>query len=230
MERILPMARTKAPQRRTSTSASKIRSKSGRPTKDEADRRIAHLLDVATHEFAELGYRLASLESIARKVGMAKRTLYSRFPDKTALFLAVCQRMNKRIALSEITNLPNASIETGLHQVIRAILDFVYQPDGLALIKLLQKEGPSFPELIEINHKLYQHNVLNPLIAFWTNQKSKGVLRDIDPAKAASFVTTYIQGELSGRLLQGISAPSPTERDATAKVVSDFLLNGIKIR
>lgn len=61
----------------------------GRPPKDQVPAIDAEILKVATEMFGELGYTNTSMEAIAAKVGIAKRTLYVRYPDKIALFKQV---------------------------------------------------------------------------------------------------------------------------------------------
>jgi len=50
------------------------------------------LLDVALDLFLDQGFERTSIEAICTKAGMAKRTVYARYGDKTALFRAALQR------------------------------------------------------------------------------------------------------------------------------------------
>src|ERR1700759_762818 len=64
----------------------------GRPTKEQAERRQEELLDRALEMFLESGFELVTLDAIAAALGMTKRTMYARYRDKRALFLACVQR------------------------------------------------------------------------------------------------------------------------------------------
>lgn len=55
-------------------------------TTQDRDRRI---LEAASEVFSQHGLRAARMEAIAKAAGVAKATLYSRYPDKEALFRAV---------------------------------------------------------------------------------------------------------------------------------------------
>ena len=61
----------------------------GRPTREEAERRHRSLLATAFRLFLEKGWDGVSIEEISRQSGVAKGFIYSRYPDKAALFGAV---------------------------------------------------------------------------------------------------------------------------------------------
>jgi len=64
----------------------------GRPTRQEAAERDAQLLDKALELFVANGFERTTIEAITAAVGMAKRTVYARYGDKTTLFRAALQR------------------------------------------------------------------------------------------------------------------------------------------
>ena len=55
------------------------------------------ILDVATELFLAQGYGLTTIEALARRAGISKRTFYHRFADKAVLFGAVVHRIVERI-------------------------------------------------------------------------------------------------------------------------------------
>src|SRR4030088_2741926 len=61
----------------------------GRPTREEAVRRDARLLDVATSLFMERGFDGTSIDAVAEAAGVSKPTVYARYRDKRDLFAAV---------------------------------------------------------------------------------------------------------------------------------------------
>ena len=63
----------------------------GRPTRAEAERRHAALLETAMRLFLERGYEPVSVEEIAKQAGVAKRFFYARYADKSALFVAAVE-------------------------------------------------------------------------------------------------------------------------------------------
>ena len=69
----------------------------GRPPKIETARIRDKILDVAAVFFFTEGYGATSIEAIARRARISKRTIYHRFEDKPALFRAVVHRVIERL-------------------------------------------------------------------------------------------------------------------------------------
>src|SRR6202047_1320610 len=68
----------------------------GRPTREEAVRRDARLLDVATKLFMERGFDGTSIDAVAETAGVSKPTVYARYHDKRELFAAVLRGRIRR--------------------------------------------------------------------------------------------------------------------------------------
>ena len=65
----------------------------GRPSRAEALQLRERILVAATHLFLAEGYGSTTIESVAARAGVSKRTLYDRFDDKAVLFAAVVHRI-----------------------------------------------------------------------------------------------------------------------------------------
>ena len=65
---------------------STMRRGAGRPTTEQAEARHGELLDAALEEFLEHGFELTTIEMVAARINMTKRTVYARYPDKASLF------------------------------------------------------------------------------------------------------------------------------------------------
>src|SRR5689334_14892005 len=65
----------------------------GRPSRLESERLSARILDVATALFLGHGFGATSIEAVARRAGISKRTFYHRFRSKEVLFEAVVRRL-----------------------------------------------------------------------------------------------------------------------------------------
>src|SRR6266699_4535907 len=72
-------------------------SRGGRPSRQHAARLGERILDAATHLFMSHGYGATSIEAVARRARVSKRTFYHRFDDKPALFVAVVHRIIDRL-------------------------------------------------------------------------------------------------------------------------------------
>src|ERR1700739_3142243 len=64
----------------------------GRPSREEAGQLQIRILDAATELLLSEGYGATSIEAVARRARVSKRTFYHRFMDKPALTCAVARR------------------------------------------------------------------------------------------------------------------------------------------
>jgi len=93
------------------------------------ERRRPMILDVAFGLFLEHGYKATSMDAIARAVGVTKPVIYSCFPSKSELFLALLDREEQRM-LEELGEVLRAGtqgddLETTLIAAFTALLQAV---------------------------------------------------------------------------------------------------------
>ncbi len=123
----------------------------GRPTRDEAAALGDKILDAATVLFLSDGFGATSIEAVARKARISKRTFYHRFEDKAALYRAVVHRLLQRWLpqFEEIFDAP-APLAIVLERSARRMLSVALTSEALALRRLLLSEAERFPELVDI--------------------------------------------------------------------------------
>ena len=132
-------------------SVPRARGRGGRPSREAAERLGEKILAVATELFLANGYGATSIEMVARKAGIAKRTFYHRFPDKAALFTAVVKGVMTRLRPSDDATLfLGTTLDAILEQLARAILKAALLPEALGFSRLIIAEASRFPELAAI--------------------------------------------------------------------------------
>ena len=89
----------------------------GRPRREGADEEI---LGVALDLLREQGYRAFSLDTIVERTGIAKTTIYRRWPSKSALVAA---------ALAPLTPAPGAHVDALLREATE-VLNLLADSDG----------------------------------------------------------------------------------------------------
>jgi TetR/AcrR family transcriptional regulator, mexJK operon transcriptional repressor len=113
----------------------------GRPSREAAALLGERILDVATELFLAEGYGATSIEAVAQRARISKRTFYHRFPDKAALFGAVVHRIIEGLRPPADTPLyEGGSLEEVLRRLARLILRAVLTPMALALNRLMVAE------------------------------------------------------------------------------------------
>jgi AcrR family transcriptional regulator len=107
------------------------------------------ILEAATELFLTEGYGSTSIEAVAGRAGISKRTFYHRFDDKAALFAAVVHRIIEQIRPpAEMPLLKGAT----LHEILRRLAGFILRaalsPQAIALHRLVTAESTRFPNLV----------------------------------------------------------------------------------
>ncbi|WP_439815382.1 TetR/AcrR family transcriptional regulator [Zavarzinia sp. CC-PAN008] len=118
--------------------------------------RPAEIVDAALDEFIERGYGSASLESIARRAGITKGTIYLYFANKQAVFNAVVSHHVQPLfqeAEQAIAGFQGSTVDLLREHLRQTYIRLVTQEREREMLRLLISEGARFPELTEIYHR-----------------------------------------------------------------------------
>lgn len=183
-----------------------IRPGAGRPTREQAEARLNQLLDTALDHFLEKGFEQATIEAIAGQVGMTKRTVYAKFPDKVALFRAALSLAADRYAVTtqEIAACDTRDLEQTLCNLAFLRIDKVATPNGVRLQRILQTESYRFPDLSDFAFERGAKETLIYLSRLLKRETKAGRLAISDPDRAAGVfmamvVSTPVRFILAGR-------------------------------
>lgn len=116
----------------------------GRPTLSNEE-----LLDTALDLFLEKGFERTSIEAICAAAGMAKRTVYARYGDKTTLFRAALQRAIEEwiVPIGRLRAAETEDLEASLLAIGHILLANIMSPAGLRLLRLTNSESSRSPEI-----------------------------------------------------------------------------------
>ena len=123
----------------------------GRPSREQAALLGDRILDAATDLFLAEGYGATSIEAVAQRARISKRTFYHRFPDKAALFDAVLRRIIQGIRPPpDVPLFEGSDLSEMLRRLARLAVHASVAPMTLALTRLMLTEAQRFPELAAI--------------------------------------------------------------------------------
>jgi TetR/AcrR family transcriptional regulator, mexJK operon transcriptional repressor len=129
--------------------ASKAAGRGGRPSRADASRLRGRILEVATELFLAQGYESTTIEAVAARAGISKRTFYHRFDDKPMLFAAVVHQIIEQIRPpAGVPLIEGATLHDVLRRLAGMILHAALLPQALALHRLVIAESARFPELV----------------------------------------------------------------------------------
>jgi TetR/AcrR family transcriptional regulator, mexJK operon transcriptional repressor len=133
--------------------ATKAVGRGGRPSRADALRLRQRILDVATELFLAEGYGSTTIEAVAARAGISKRTFYHRFDDKSALFAAVVHEIIEQIRPpAGVPLIEGATLRDVLRRLAGMIVRAALSPKAIALHRLVMAESARFPELVRAVH------------------------------------------------------------------------------
>ena len=147
----------------------------------------ARILEAAKQLFLQNGLRGTSMEAIAKEAGVAKPTLYARFPDKEAVFVAIGTAImhDYRRAFAEALAGPGSAAER-----LTAAIGAKY-----ASIDSLLGQSPHGPDLMA-EHMRLNRAVFDDMRA-WVIQQTAAVLKEEgvhDGAERARVILAAVDG------------------------------------
>jgi AcrR family transcriptional regulator len=202
----------------------------GRPSRFASEQLGERILDAATDLFLTDGYGATSIEAIAQRARVSKRTFYHRFEDKAALFAAVVHRIIGRLRPpANVPLLEGADVEQVLRRLAVIILRAALSPQAVALHRLIVAESARFPQLAAVMAQEGSTAEAIALIAGLLEREARaGRLAPGNPTFDAQQFLTMVVAVPQRRAL-GMGAPmTAAELDAWSHDVVDLFLNGCR--
>ena len=111
-------------------------------------RKYDQVIEGARAVFMADGFEGASVDSIAKRAGVSKATLYSYFADKRLLFMevATCECAKQANAAIECIDMANPPAQV-LHHTGTHMLRFMLSEFGQRVFRICVAETDRFPEL-----------------------------------------------------------------------------------
>ena len=127
----------------------------GRPTQAEARKLHQKLRRAGVSTFLKHGYDGTTMDAIARAAGITRRTLYSRYPNKRAVFLDVIPwALSLRIERGSSQEPNDDDLPAALATIARGALARALDPDTVRLTRIAMNESARFPEFAASAHSM----------------------------------------------------------------------------
>jgi AcrR family transcriptional regulator len=206
----------------------------GRPTREEAVRRDARWLDVATPLFMERGFDGTSIDAVAEAAGVSKPTVYARYRDKRDLFAAVLRGRIRdwlaplsAAAEAQATESNPKNIETTLHELSRHMIAQASMPECATLQRILAAQAVQFPALAKLAHEDGWLRGVRGVAILLQQFAARGEIKIDDPELAADLFLNLLLGHSARLALLGIASdPKLLERRRQAAV--ELFLSGVR--
>ena len=185
MKKPLPAKREPAPKKRAHT-----------PIQTRLDDdRVSELLGVAAEVFIERGFEGASTNEIARRANCSKTTLYTRYPSKEKLFLAVLEQRMELILSDFATTLqPELPMEQTLKDYGFRLMQLALSENQLGMIRVISMEASRFPDLGRRFYELGPGRGVAILVNYMEEQIKRERLVKESPQMMAEHLISLITG------------------------------------
>lgn len=202
----------------------------GRPSRADAQRLAHRIVDAASELFFTLGYGATTIEAVARRAGVSKRTFYHRFTDKSALFSAVVHRTIERLRPpADVPLLHGANLADILRRLANLVLRAALSPPAIALHRVIVAESSRFPDLATaVTHQGASEEAIRLIAGVLEHEARAGNLTLDNPRFAAEqFLHMLIAGPQRRAMGIGVAMTS-IEVEAWVCNVVNLFLNGCR--
>jgi len=202
----------------------------GRPSHAAALELRERILKVATELFLKEGYGSTSIEAVAARAGISKRTFYHRFPDKAALFAAVVHRIVEQVRPPpEVPLLQGTTLEEILRRLAGLLLRAALAPQAIALQRLVTAESVRFPNLVRAVYEEGWAQQATALIADLLARELRDAQLSVELRRFEAEQFLHMVVALPQRRIIGLGVPlTPGELDAWADGAVNLFLNGCR--
>lgn len=192
----------------------------------EVPERREQILDAALEEFADQGFRGATIKRIAQRARLQSQGLiYWYFVSKEALFQAV---LGRHIPILRLVLDPDPLFERppeeGLRLIAHAYLGLSNRPAAQRLLRVIVPELIRRPEVADMLGGGIIAKILDLVKTYLERQVELGRLRSHDTRASARAFVGMILPQLGGKLLlPAIQANGPTDEEYIEAIVLIFL-------
>jgi len=206
-----------------------VAARGGRPSRTQSEKIRERILDAATHLFLTLGYGATSIEAVAQRARISKRTFYHRFDDKAALFAAVVHCIIDRVRPpADVALIDGANLQEVLQRLAGIILRGALADQAIALHRVVVGESARFPDLATVVAGEVTAEGLRLIAGVLEREARAGNLKLNKPTFAAEQFLHMVIG-VPQRRAMGFGAPmTAVELDAWARDAVNLFLNGCR--
>lgn len=181
----------------------------GRPKRPEQE---VHqlIVEAATWAFLEHGYAGTTVDTIAKRAGIAKKTIYRFALDKADL-LGIVVRSWTDSYLPVIGNEPDsaAGFWIVLREILRVIAARALSAEAVGIFRLLVAESYRFPSLSQVYNSNGAERAVALLSGWFEKQRGRGIVDFDDAGMLSSLLLSMLVAEPLRQAALGLERPMP---------------------
>lgn len=189
----------------------------------QSEKRAA-ILAAAKKLFFEEGYGRTTMDNVLSAVGGSKRTLYSHFKNKEALFKAIIAQVSDRVLSALTPQIKSKDVRSNLIDMGVRYLQVMTSVEGIALYRAMVSEAIHFPDLADNFIQNGPCRASKHLADYLREQSHQQHLSIANPDLAAAQFMGMVRG--NAHLLAVLTAEIPSDDEICSIVnaaVESFL-------
>jgi TetR/AcrR family transcriptional regulator, mexJK operon transcriptional repressor len=200
------------------------------PEASSSPKRLA-IVEAASKLFINQGFGAVSVDAIAAEAKVSKRTVYSHFENKDALFAGVmsgaCERRGgmEGCPLSNEDVMKYAPVAELLQKTGEHVLGMITAPETVEIYRVVVGDSGRFPDLGRNFYEFGPASILKMTSAYLEAKSKSGELLIDDPVKAAKYLFGMITFPLQMEMATGMrdQVTEKEVRETVAGAVEAFL-------
>jgi TetR/AcrR family transcriptional regulator, mexJK operon transcriptional repressor len=190
----------------------------GRPTLEELGRRKQRIIEAATELFIAEGYAGASFVEIAKRAGVATRTVYQHFGDKQDLFRYVIFARDVNADIERPFVRSGDVLLDALFRAARYVCESGLRERSVGLMRLIIAEGQRFPAWTKKATDAALNRLVGDVAAVFSKLAEAGLIPPTDPEDTARIFIDFILGLAPLRFYANWERSFPSDQHIRRKV------------
>ncbi|MEP3485544.1 MAG: TetR/AcrR family transcriptional regulator [Sneathiella sp.] len=187
------------------------------------------ILSAAADLFFTEGYGRTSMDQIHARVGGSKRTLYSHFPSKDEVFIALIEMVSDRVLKALEPDFDIRDLRETLTIMGRRYLSVLLSEEGLSLYRNMVAEARHFPDLATAFFDNGPGKASRQLGVLFGELKTEKILIVDRPQAAAEQFLGMVRGDIHMAAVLTDVIPEKTELESMCADAVSIFLRGVKL-
>jgi AcrR family transcriptional regulator len=184
------------------------------------------LVEAAMRMFARYGSGV-TMNAIVEESGLSRKTVYARYPNKSALLLAVLKHLLDAGGQQALVIPERDSVEESLYAFILASLQEVCTPEATALRRMIMIDPRFLDQVRQDIELVVVRRYMDPLLGYLRGLGAGHALNELDLQLASDCLINLILSESHRRFFQETESPPPGELERHARHLARLFCFGI---
>lgn len=192
-------------------------------------RKRADIIEAAVEEFKSSGFNATSMDAIAARAKVSKRTVYNHFESKESLFVEISDSLCASVIQTMDVSFDAArTADEQLHEFAMRKIDLCCSEKFMTMARVTLPERMRNPGLANASFDRIRKGETG--LARWMSQAvAAGVLELADPTDASrQFSSLILEFAFWPQLFAGEPAPKPAARKKIATAAVKLFLDGVR--